>query len=165
MFRAFLSIVALIGAFSAAAGELSSPEGRVVLTVTGDVEHTNGDGRAEFDRSMLEALDWREITTFTTFTEGPRVFAGPTLASVLDATGARGAQITATAINDYAVTFQALLARDHLALLAMDMDGKPMRIRDKGPIWIVFPLAETQLSDAPFDHEMVWQLARLHIEP
>ena len=77
--------LAMACAVPAARAELSAPEGRVLLTVSGDISATNTEDMAEFDRDMLMALDWREIETFTSFTEGPQVFAGPTLASVLAA--------------------------------------------------------------------------------
>ena len=87
------------------------------------------------------------------------------LASVLAAAQARGDTLTVTALNDYAVSFPRDLAVRHGALLAMDHAGRPMRIRDKGPIWIVFPLTETEAADAPFDNQMVWQLAKVHVGP
>ncbi|MDD9739626.1 MULTISPECIES: hypothetical protein [Marinovum] len=157
--------LAMACAVPAARAELSAPEGRVLLTVSGDISATNTEDMAEFDRDMLMALDWREIETFTSFTEGPQVFAGPTLASVLAAAQARGDTLTVTALNDYAVSFPRDLAVRHGALLAMDHAGRPMRIRDKGPIWIVFPLTETEAADAPFDNQMVWQLAKVHVGP
>ncbi|WP_425039701.1 molybdopterin-dependent oxidoreductase [Primorskyibacter sp. S187A] len=134
------------------------------MTFTGDIEHTNAEGMAQFDRAMLEALDWREIETFTSFTEGPQVFAGPTLASVLEAVGVSGGTLRATAINDYSINLPAEHANAHGVLLAMDHNGRPMRVRDKGPIWIVYPLSEDEARKRPFDGEMVWQLNRLHAD-
>lgn len=158
-------IFALVCAVPLARAELAAPAGRVLLTVSGNIKTVNAGARAEFDRAMLEALDWREIETFTSFTEGPQRFAGPTLASVLEAVEASGGTLTVTALNDYAVSFPLQLATEHSVLLAMDHDGRPMRIREKGPIWIVFPLSEAEAAAAPFDNQMVWQLAKLHIGP
>lgn len=157
--------LALALAVPAARAELAAPEGRVLLTVSGNIARTNAAGAARFDRAMLEALDWREVETFTSFTEGPQRFAGPTLASVLAAVEADGGTLTVTALNDYAVSFPLALAADHPVLLAMDHAGRPMRIREKGPIWIVFPLTEAEAAAAPFDNQMVWQLAKMHVGP
>ncbi|WP_323767441.1 oxidoreductase [Marinovum sp.] len=148
-----------------AAAGLAAPEGRVLLTVSGAIGAMNAEDAARFDRAMLEALEWREVETFTSFTEGPQVFAGPTLASLLDAVQADGGTLTVTALNDYAVTFPAEMASEHAVLLAMDHSGRPMRIREKGPIWIVFPLSEAEAASAPFDNQMVWQLAKIHVGP
>lgn len=51
------------------AGELPSPAGEILLTVTGRIAHTNDGDRAVFDRAMLEALG---PVTFTTTTPGPK---------------------------------------------------------------------------------------------
>lgn len=156
MFRILIAAVLVVLAGAAMASD--TPAGRVLLTVSG------GDAaEAVFDREALEALDWREIETHTSFTEGPQRFAGPTLVSVLAAAGADGAILTATALNDYAVDFPVELAARHGVLLALDHNGTPMRIRDKGPIWIVFPLSQAEAAEAPFDNQMVWQLAKLHV--
>lgn len=146
-----------------ARADLPTPSGPVILTVSGAITETNGDGVARFDREMLKALDWREIETFTSFTSGPQRFAGPTLASLLEAVGAQGSRLNATAINDYFVEIPVAHASEHDVLLAMEMNGKPMRIRDKGPIWVVYPLSEEEAAGKPFDTEMIWQLNRIEV--
>ena len=146
------------------ASDLSTPTGQVLLTVTGEIESRNTADGAQFDREMLEGLDWQEIRTFTSFTEGEQVFAGPTLASLLERLGVTSGEIKATAINDYSVTFSARDAWAHDVLLAIDHNGKPMRVRSKGPIWVVYPLTEAQAAKNLRDAEMIWQLVRLEIQ-
>ena len=160
-------LAGLFALFTAAAplSALEAPQGAPVLTVTGAIADHNAEGAALFDMAMLRALDWREIETHTSFTTGPQRFAGPTLASLLDALGVTGGTLRATAINDYSVTIPVSHARDHDVLLAMEHDGKPMRVRDKGPIWIVYPLSEEAAALQTFDSEMIWQLVRLEILP
>lgn len=153
----------LVGAAWAASG-LPHPSGQVVLRVSGAVQHVNADGMAQFDRAMLEGLDWVEVTTFTSFTDGAQSFAGPTLASVLRAVGATGATIRASAINDYTVEIPVAHAETHGVILAMDHNGAAMRVRDKGPIWVVYPLSESEAEKKPFDGEMIWQLVEMRIE-
>ncbi|MCJ7872898.1 oxidoreductase [Marinovum sp. 2_MG-2023] len=167
MFRNLISllVLAVFCAASAARADIAKPESEVILTVSGAITATNSSVGVQFDRPMLEALDWRQVDTYTSFTSGLQHFAGPTVASVLEAVGADGETLRATAINDYATEFPLDLVFKHSAILAMDIDGKPMRIRDKGPIWIVFPLTEAEAKEKPFDNEMVWQLAKLHIGP
>ncbi|MEL7165465.1 MAG: hypothetical protein AAGL96_08315 [Pseudomonadota bacterium] len=146
------------------AAALPSPSGSVLLEVSGAISELNGDAVANFDRDMLEALDWVEVQTFTSFTEGPQTFAGPTLASLLAAVGASGGTIRATAVNDYSVNFPASHAEAHNVILALDRNGQPMRVRDKGPIWVVYPLSEQEAEKQPFDDQMIWQLIRIRIE-
>lgn len=162
-FKARLAVVACVFAGAVQAGDLPAPDGEVVLTVSGAIEHMNGDGVAVFDRDMLKALDWRELETHTSFTQGPQNFAGPTLASLLTAVGAEGEVMHATAINDYFVEIPIDHAEAHDVLLALDMNGQTMRIRDKGPVWVVYPLSEEAAQQKPFDTEMIWQLNRIEV--
>lgn len=150
-------------AISGWAAGLGAPKGAVLLTVSGEISSQNSEVGARFDREMLRDLDWREVRTFTSFTQGEQVFAGPTLASLLAAVGATGTTLQATAINDYSVAIPVEHANAHDVILAMDRNGAPMRVRDKGPIWVVYPLSESDAAKQTFDQEMIWQLDRLTV--
>lgn len=167
MFRLFsvlrsAALWCVVACGAALAAPLPEPQGQVLLEVSGEIGATNGDS-ARFDLDMLRALDWREIETFTSFTSGPQRFAGPTLASLLQAVEAQGVRIHATAINDYFVEIPVVHAAQHDVLLAVEMNGKRMRVRDKGPIWVVYPLSEEAARAKPFDTEMIWQLTRISV--
>jgi len=158
---AWISLVFLAGA--AGAGTLATPSGQVLLTIAGQIANTNGDGIAQLDRAMLEALDWREVRTFTSFSDGEQVFEGPTLLSVLEAVGASGEVLEATAINDYSTEIPIVDAKKHDVFLALVWNGQTMRIRNKGPIWVIYPLLENEAAKKPFDGEMIWQLDRITV--
>jgi hypothetical protein len=50
-------------------------------------------------------------------------------------------------------------------LVADSLEGEPMAIRDKGPLWIIYPLsAHSELRSADTEAKMVWQLFRLTLE-
>lgn len=163
MFRSLTIILSLVVAGVAGAAQLPEPDGRTLLTVSGEISTTNAEGAAVFDTDMLRNLEWVEVETFTSFTQGPQRFAGPTLASLLEAVGATGTRLNATAINGYFVEIPVEHAELHGVILAMEQNGKPMRIRDKGPIWVVYPLNEAEAQEKPFDTEMIWQLDRVEV--
>lgn len=144
---------------------LPEPQGRVILTVDGNISETNRNGTAEFDREMLQALDWREIETFTPFAEGKQAFAGVPLASLLERLGAEGQGLRAEALNDYIVTIPVEDAARRNVLLAMDLDGKAMSVRERGPIWVIYP-SDTPTSEdrSAFVSFMVWQLRKLTVQ-
>ena len=56
----FAAVFSLPQAMSA---PLPKPDGPVLISLTGNLTVTNDGQIAQFDRSMLEALDWREIDT------------------------------------------------------------------------------------------------------
>jgi hypothetical protein len=73
-----------------------------------------------------------------------------------------GETATATALNDYAVDVPVADADAFGIILATRLDGELMPVRDKGPIFIVYPYD----SDQKLQHDIyytrsVWQLERL----
>lgn len=163
----FLRTLCLL-AFASLALPLSAlerPEAPVVLTVSGEIAVENALGLAEFDIGMLRDLDWREIETFTPFTEGMQRFAGPTLASLLDRLGITGGTLHALAINDYAVDIPVSDAAEFGVLIAVLHNGQPMRIRDRGPLWLIYPEKVQPKGENLNSAKMIWQLNRIDIRP
>jgi hypothetical protein len=160
-----LLLTAIVVPVAAADTALPLPQGGVILSVTGNIATTNAEGRADFDRAMLEALGVTTLTTWTPWTEGQVAFEGVLGAALLDAVGARGATIRAVAINDYEAEIPVSDFRNYRVLLATRMAGKQLRLRDKGPIWIVFPWSDhPELDDEPTRYKSVWQVKRLVIQ-
>ncbi len=54
------------------AADLAKPAGEVVLTVSGAITNTNGEGKVAFDLEMLKALPVTTFKTKTTWTEGEK---------------------------------------------------------------------------------------------
>jgi hypothetical protein len=149
------------GAVAAAGATLPQPAGPLLLKAAGALSATNAGDAAVFDREMLRALDWRLVRSHTAWTEGEREFAGPTLESFLKAVGAEGRAFRAVALNDYGVEIAAGDAEAHGAILALDMDGRAMSVRDKGPVWLVYPQTAEQATSGIFNERMIWQLAEI----
>lgn len=167
--RCLLALLPLIGlltfgAPSSAAEPLPQPKGAVILTVTGRIEQTNAPGQARFDRDMLEALGKASFVTGSEVSEKPQLFEGVPLRAVLERVGAHGTVIKASALNDYAapIPFEDLRFEP---ILAMKVDGQVLTVRDKGPLWVVYPRdAHEVLHDVRYYARSVWQLNRLHVE-
>lgn len=164
MLRSIFYATALAALVSAPvfAQDLAAPTGDVLLTVSGLVENTNIDGTAQFDLEMLEALDGEEIETSTIWTEGTHTFKGVSLYVLVDALGITGENLRATAINDYAVDIPISDAVENGPIIAYRMDGETMSVRDKGPLWIIYPYDD----DADYRSEVIysrsiWQLDRV----
>jgi len=147
-----------------AAEPLPMPKGQVILTVTGSVAQTNAPGQARFDREMIEALGAASIRTSSAWTDGVQLFEGVPLKAVLDRVGATGTSMTASALNEFEITipFEDL---KFSPLLATKAEGRLLTIRDKGPLWIIYPRDDhEELRDNRYESRWVWQLNRLHIE-
>lgn len=164
MRRLFLLVgLTLLGALPLRA-ELAQPTGPVLLTVTGQITQTNADKAARFDLEMLRALPVRRFTTTTIWTTGPQEFTGVALSDLLAVLGADGQTLRSIALNDYAVDIPSSDAQTDGPILAYELNGEPMSIRDKGPLWVVYPYD----SNSRFRTEVVysrsiWQLNRIEI--
>ncbi|MBA85574.1 molybdopterin-dependent oxidoreductase [Thalassobius sp. S69A] len=147
-----------------ALAELATPEGKVVLTVSGTISETNAGDTAQFDMAMLRALPAQEITTSTIWTAGDQTFVGVALKDLAQAVGAEGAILRSYAINDYSVDIPASDAIEGGPIIAYQLNGAAMSVRDKGPLWIVYPYdsASSYRTEVIYSRS-IWQLDRIQI--
>lgn len=144
---------------------LSTPTGNIILTVSGNITNTNNEGQAEFDRDMLEALGMTEYETETHWTENRQLFEGVLGSKILEAVGATGDTLTAVALNDYSTQIPLTDFADYPVLIALKQNGKYMRVRDKGPLWIIYPWEQfPELDTNDTRRKWIWQLKAFAIE-
>lgn len=155
--------VALV-AGTAAAAELAVPQGEVILTVSGEIEVTNAGDTAQFDLASLIALDRTEITTGTIWTEGPRTFEGVSMARLMDLLGVEEGTLLATAVNDYTISIPMSDIVEGGPIIAYHMDGEPMSLRDKGPLWIMYPFdTNPDYRSEVIYSRSIWQLNHIEV--
>ena len=143
---------------------LEPPTGRVVLTIEGAITQTNQGPQAQFDMKMLEKLPQHSFSTQTPWYPSAVTFTGPLLRDVLAAVGAKGTKITAVALNDYKTEIPADDATRHDVIVARLMNNRPMPIREKGPLFIVYPFdTKAELRSELYYNRAAWQLNALHI--
>lgn len=138
---------------------------REILVVTGRVAPPRLGSGVRFDLAALEALGVETLETRTPWTGSePRRFQGVPLARLLAAVGAEGARLRAVALNDYAITADIAELVAAGGFLATRQDGQPLRIRDRGPIWLIFPWSARPDLDTPTLRERsIWQIRRIEI--
>lgn len=158
-------LAALLGAGAVSAAEpLPRPQGPVLLTISGKIEQTNAAGQAQFDREMLEALEQGAFRTGSDVSDKEQVFEGVRLRAILDRVGAKGTAIVASALNNYKISIPWNDLK-YDPIVAMRVDGQLLKLRDKGPLWIVYPRdAHAELQAQMYDSRWVWQLNKLHVE-
>lgn len=131
----------------------------ILLTVSGNIGE---DGDAHFDRAALEALATETVRTSTPWTEGVQEFQAIPLETLLDHVGAKGSTLSAVALNDYAADVPIEDSIEAGGFIAVRQNGKPMSIRDKGPLWILFPYDRNpKLTTDAYLNRSVWQLRSL----
>ena len=71
----------------------------------------------------------------------------------------------ASAINDYTVEIPVADFESYPVIFAVRMDGKPMRVRDRGPIWVIYPWSDrAELNTDVYHGRAIWQLRSLVVE-
>lgn len=147
-----------------AADDLDTPTGEVILTVSGAITKHNTDKTAAFDFDMLSAMPAESFETTTIWTEGAQAFTGVSLNALLEHVGVDGQMLLASAINDYQVEIPASDAAEGGPIVAYLRNGEPMSVRNKGPLWIVYPydLNEDYRSETIYSRS-IWQLDRIEV--
>ncbi|MBR9842696.1 MAG: molybdopterin-dependent oxidoreductase [Rhodobacteraceae bacterium] len=160
-----VAVAVSLWAFPATAEILPSPEGPVLLTVSGKIENTNEGETALLDLEMLRALGESVITTETIWTPDNHTFIGVRLKTLLEYIGAEGDTINATAINDYSVSIPISDATETGPIIAYEMDGKQLSRRDKGPLWVIYPFSSSRdYRTEVIYSRSIWQLDRISIK-
>lgn len=147
------------------AGELSKPVGKVLLTVSGNIENTNEDGKAIFDIASLENLGTVSFQTSSPWYNGRTTFTGISLQKLMDYVGAKGSVVKVTALNDYTTVIPLSDFKKYNVILALKINGEYMRIRDKGPLFIVYPYDSIpELNNQIFYSRSAWRVSSMKIE-
>jgi hypothetical protein len=123
----------------AAAGTLTKPTDKPILSITGRISATNEGEAARFDRAMLEALGTSSFETSTPWYNGPVRFEGVPMHRLMEEVGASGSSLVAYALNDYSTEIPMEDFTRYPVILALKRDGAYMPVRDKGPLFIVYP--------------------------
>lgn len=164
--RLLLLALAILPLSTAALADgLPAPTGDVVLEVTGKIANTNKDGAAVFDMAMLAALPQRTTITTSPWYDGKQTFAGPLGWALLNQIGATGTTLKVTALNDYVSEIPVGDFKDYKVILATSLNGEPMSVRDKGPIFIIYPFdEEPSLNNETYYGRSAWQVKSIEVE-
>jgi hypothetical protein len=143
---------------------LQAPAGTVVLSVGGRIQRTNQGERAALDMAMLEALAQRSFTTKTPWFKEASKFTGPLLRDVLSLVGAQGTTLRMAALNDYRIDVPSDDALRFDVLLARMIDDKPISVREKGPLFVIYPFdTDAALRTPLYYSRSVWQLKSIDV--
>jgi hypothetical protein len=143
---------------------LDAPSGKVILLISGKLTQPNAGDTASFDLALLQSLPQSSFSTTTPWYPQPRKFTGVLLRDLFEAIGAQDASAKAIALNDYSVDIPNEDVARHGAMLAYLLDDKPMTVREKGPLVIIYPFSDKpQLRTAVHYSRAIWQLKSLEL--
>ncbi len=158
-------ILLYVCAQAANSAELPKPTGPVLLKITGNIENTNTPGAVEFDLEMLEQFEASSFVTVTPWTDDtPTTFTGVRINELLEYVGAKSRDFRASAIDKYWNDLTDMDFDNIPAIIAYKLNNEYMRVRDLGPLWIMFPFDEfPELDTEKYKTACVWQLIEIEI--
>ena len=151
------------GYFSGLAGPRSltvSPDGRFAY-----VALAGENGIATLARAANGSLTYLSCVIGRT----PRIYSGDGTTSPCPLTststvnpngsGLAAPKLALTSLNDYSVDVPAEDAEKYDVIVAYKQNGEYMRVRDKGPFWLVYPLDQyPELQNEQTATKMIWQM-------
>jgi len=160
-----VGVFALLAGNFAVAASLAQPAEKAVLTISGKIADTNQDGKAVFDRAMLEGLGMTSFVTSTPWYKEPVKFEGVALDRLMSAVGASGDRLVIIALNDYSAELPLADTHKYKVMLALKRDGEYLSVRDKGPLFVVYNFdSDPDLRNQKFYARSVWQIARIEVK-
>lgn len=149
-----------------ASAELPTPKGNILLTVIGQIRHTNQFERAEFDQQMLESLEQHEVTTQNPWFPEANTYRGPLGRALIHAVGAEQATtMRMVSINGFIADIPVSDFMDYDTILALEKNGKALRIRDRGPLFTIYPFDQhPQLKTEMHYNRSVWQVKTIEFQ-
>jgi hypothetical protein len=163
LYAAKAAVIGMV-ARPATAAALAAPTQKPILTISGKINVRNQGDTAQFDRAMLESLGMTSFETTTPWYQGTARFDGVRMDHLMETVGAFGERVLAYALNDYSTELPISDFRKYNVLLALKRDGAYMPVRDKGPLFIIYPFdSDPELKHQRFYSRSAWQLARLTV--
>lgn len=146
-------------------GTVLGPTAPVVLTVSGRIAQHNAPQQYRWSMAMLEALPQHSFSTMTPWAPQALHFSGPLLRDVLQAVGAQGQRLVARALNDYSVQIPVQDALNYDMVVATRMNGQAMSVRQRGPLFVVYPFdSKPELKSPTYIERSIWQLRALEVQ-
>lgn len=146
---------------------LPTPTGDVILTISGDISHTNtAENTAQFDRAMLENMRQVQYDVTDPFADQVRLFQGVLLSDLLALVGASDSanNLELTALNDYSAIMTYSDTQNYPMLLSLLADGAPIPLDEGGPAIIIIPYDDyPNLDHITYDAQWVWSMTRINV--
>ena len=120
--------------------------------------------RLELSLEELAALPQVTVATENEFSDGDgQPIAARWCATCWPSSGSTGSnEVRFVAANDYYVDIPTSDFRDYDAILAMEADGETLSRREKGPLWLMYPISDhAELEDPIYLRRLIWQVVRI----
>lgn len=144
---------------------IAPPTGAVILSVEGMINQCNDGLEVHLDKAMIEALPKKDIRTENPWDHGPSNYQGVLLRDLLKFVGADGKILSISALNDFRAELSVADVEKYDVILAYKRDGVDLPVRDKGPLFVVFPFSDVpELATEARYAQSVWQVNQITVK-
>ncbi|NQV99304.1 MAG: oxidoreductase [Rhodospirillales bacterium] len=134
----------------------------VIVTISGMTSKT-ATGDLNLTLSEFEAIGMQELETSTPWHKEKTRFSGVSGSKLSAYLKVTGKNVKARALNDYEIVMPASDLLIEGFIFATRIDGKPMSVREKGPIFVLYPFDQNpELTNEVIFGRSIWQLRALH---
>lgn len=155
-----------VGAQPTTAGDAvkAAPAAQFTLQIDGAIHAPDDDQVIQLDSAAIRALPQRTVTTHTPWHDGAVTFSGPRLGDLLELLKPAGKTLHITALNDYSVDIPLSDLQRYQPVLAWQLNGQPISVRNKGPLFLIYPFdAYPELHNPLYYGRSIWQVRRITV--
>ena len=160
-FRKSLAIMAVAATISLPAWASSG-----VYSFTGKIALQGAISAREISAADFAAIGQTTIETkVLTLGDQPHKVTGVLARDLLNYVGSIGNKISVVALDGYTMEIPMEDIQQYDVVIATEIDGKALTVRDKGPAWIIYPVSQhKELDDTVYEARSVWQAKSITIE-
>ncbi|MDD2730321.1 molybdopterin-dependent oxidoreductase [Malikia sp.] len=134
------------------------------LQIDGAISPPDGGQLIQLDASVLRVLPQYNVTTHTPWHDGAVTFGGPRLEDLLELLKPAGKTLHITALNDYSVDIPLSDLQRYQPVLAWQLNGQAISVRNKGPLFLIYPFdSYPELHNQLYYGRSIWQVRRITI--
>ena len=159
--RLTIAAMVLLASAGLASSQTQSTD-KIVLSIEAGA---NTGKTVELSVADLEKMGTTQIKTTTPWHEGIQVFEGVPLSRLMHHAAASGSRVQVIALNKYRTELPFSDFEKYRPILALKRNGQYMEVKDKGPLFIIYPFDEKpELKTEQFFGKSAWQVRTLTVE-
>ncbi len=140
---------------------MEADDRQTLLTLSGGPDGTE----ITLTERALMAMPHVYIKTKNEFVDDVTTFSGPLARDVMALLDVDGSSVVLTAVNDYSVEVPLEDFVKYDVVFAMAADGERFSRRDKGPLWVIYPMSDfPELQDPVYNARLIWQLVKVELK-
>ncbi|MBM6550601.1 hypothetical protein [Marinomonas ostreistagni] len=156
-----ISALAALGVALNAAAE--QPPQFNTLTITGAISSAE-DAPVKVDLATLKTLPVEQIVTHNPWEEGLHTYTGFNPVDLLEQLDAEGDVLRVTAFNQYITEIPLSDFAEHKAIIAYEMDYRPITVRNKGPFIVIYDFDNNaMLRNEAYYGRSIWQIESIEV--